>query len=401
MQMFLMYKDIASKLLTYHTIWLINQNKEIKFILFNNLDDVYISAFKFKLFDLIIEINKSNEIYTSIFKSILKIADYSTVEWLLAQKSVNVNSLERFPNLEILKTPRFIMPLICSNVEFGTIASRDIKTFLLLIYVYQKKYNNSDLWYYIEQCIVEDSLECFKYFHNLLNSNSRFNCHVTNILSSFGRKTICEYAIKNNIIILDSYNNFKNIIENDNREFYKVINSLNFKIINIKIFEICIKYKSVFFFEEFLKRSTINKTHILNTNLYLELYYGYQPKIFINNLKLNLEMIKYLNVKGCPKHPFTVILSIEENNFELFKYLIEDSKINYTNIENFNVLSTYFYLAFQKDLMRISIYIINNLYEQLIDVYIKIAISKFKFTKKQNKIYNYLQNLVLERNILF
>lgn len=112
-------------------------------------------------------------------------------------------------------------------------------------------------------------------------------------------------------------------------------------------------------------------------------------------------MIKYLNVKGCPKHPFTVILSIEENNFELFKYLIEDSKINYTNIKNFNVLSTYFYLAFQKDLMRISIYIINNLYEQLIDVYIKIGISKFKFTKKQNKIYNYLQNLVLERNILF
>jgi len=89
----LLYLSSTVKLLSKHAIYFINLNLSSNYNV--SLDIIFASAAKFKLFDLILFLNKTNRICKETFNLIITMFDVEIVKWILAQYFLDIGKIKK------------------------------------------------------------------------------------------------------------------------------------------------------------------------------------------------------------------------------------------------------------------------------------------------------------------
>lgn len=366
----LLYLSSTVKLLSKHAIYLINLNLSSNYNV--SLDIIFASATKFKLFDLILFLNKTNRISKETFNLIIKVSDVEIVKWILAQYSVDIGKMKKTLNLNVNN-----ISIYCYKETFNIAATTNIEIFKLLTAVYVKQYYYSDLWIYVEENLKVDNLENFKYFFNQLYNINSYDMFCE-ILAKFGRKKICNYAVKNNFVEVN-FKFLENLIKYNNKECYRAIAIMNFKINTPYYFILCSQYVSVFFFREFVKKATIDRSEIFTDFIFSFAYNNREIKLK-HKKKLNLKLLRYLDSENCPTSPESYTCAIKENDFEVVKYV---------HSKGYKFDEESYYIAYLKGAKRIGLYIIDNIDRDLLNSLQNSAIEdnrEFKSLKLINKM---------------
>jgi len=233
---------------------------------------------------------------------------------------------------------------------------------------------------YVEENIKVDNLENFKYFFNQL-----YNVNSYDIFCEILAEKICNYAVKNNFIDVN-FKFLEILIKYNNKESYRAIISINFKINTRYYFILCSQYVFVLFYREFVKKATIDRSKIFTNSIYSFAYNNARIKLK-HKKKLNLKLLKYLDCENCPTYLQSYTCAIKENDFELVKYI---------HSKGYKFDEEDYYIAYLRGAKRLGLYIIDNIDRYLLNNLQNFAIEdnrEFKSLKLINKmktINNYL-----------